>query len=162
MAGAAKVDHPPALIKARVFAAIMITIATNPKRPERPPPFARYAPRAMTPNIKRIMPRLLPSIWLIKYSVVVTKRDHASNSVVGLGWGINVDHMVNSPEIGRAISPIRIQLVVFSDEDDVILSNSLPSLVFEFLLVKGGELEIQTPKSSHLPVKVTLLRSALA
>jgi hypothetical protein len=36
MAGAAKVDHPPALIKARALAAIIITIATNPKRPECP------------------------------------------------------------------------------------------------------------------------------
>jgi hypothetical protein len=83
MAGAAKVDHPPALIKARVLAAIMITIASNPKRLECP--HVRYAPRAMTPKIKRIMPRLVPSIWLIRYSVVVTKRDHASNSVLGLG-----------------------------------------------------------------------------
>jgi hypothetical protein len=136
MAGAVKVDHPPALIKAKVLAAIMITIATNPKRPERPP-FAMYAPRAMTPKIKRIMPRLVPSIWLIRYSVVVTKRDHASNSVVGLGWGISVDHMVNSPEIGRASRPIRIQLIVLGDEeeeDNIILSNSL---LYWFLLLIG-------------------------
>ncbi len=118
MAGAVKVDHPPALIKAKVLAAIVITIATNPKRPERPPSFAMYAPRAMTPKIKRIMPRLVPSRWLIKYSVVVTKRDHASNSVVGSGWGISVDHMVNTPEIGRASRPIWIQLIVLGDEEE--------------------------------------------
>lgn len=76
MTGAAKVDHPPALIKPKVLAAIVITIASNPKRPEGPS-FAMYAPRAMTPKIKRIMPRLVPSRWLIRYSVVVTKRDYA-------------------------------------------------------------------------------------
>jgi hypothetical protein len=69
--------------------------------------------------------------------VVVTKRDHPSNSVVGLGWGISVDHMVNSPEIGRASRPIRIQLIVFGDEeeeDNIILSNSL---LYWFLLLIG-------------------------
>src|SRR5918998_4152187 len=139
MAGAVKVDHPPALIKAKVLAAIMITIATNPSRPERPP-FARYAPRAMTPKIKRIMPRLVPSRWLIRYSVVVTKRDHASNSVVGLGWGVRVDHMVNNPESGRASRPIRIQLLVLGDDegDDISPTNFL-LLVFDYLL---GQLRI--------------------
>ena len=36
MAGAAKVDHQLALIKPRALAAIVITIAINPKRPECP------------------------------------------------------------------------------------------------------------------------------
>jgi hypothetical protein len=70
--------------------------------------------------------------------VVVTKRDHASNSVVGLGWGVRVDHRVNNPEIGRDSTPIRIQLVVFSgeDDDDIILSDSLSPSVFGYLLLE--------------------------
>jgi hypothetical protein len=139
MAGAAKVDHPPALIKPKVLAAIVITIAVNAKLPEGAA-FAMYAPRAMTPKINRIMPRLVPSIWLIRYSVVVTKRDHASNSMVGLGWGIRVDHIVNNPEIGRANKPIRIQLMAFGgdeEDEDIILCNSLPLLVLGFLLGGG-------------------------
>jgi hypothetical protein len=120
MAGAAKADHP-VIGRARVLAATVITIATNPRRPERPP-FARYAPRAMTPKIIRILPSMVPSRWLIMYLVVLTKRDHASNSVLGLGCGVRVAQAVNSPEIGRASRPIRIQLVVFVDEDNITLS----------------------------------------
>jgi hypothetical protein len=46
--------------------------------------------------------------------------------VLGLGWGVRVAQGVNTPEIGRARRPIRIQLVVLvGDEDDVILKNCL-------------------------------------
>jgi hypothetical protein len=47
-------------------------------------------------------------------------------TLLGLGWGVRVAQAVNTPEIGRARRPIRIQLVVLvDDEDDVILKNCL-------------------------------------
>ena len=101
----------------------------------------------MTPKIKRIMPSMVPSRWLIKEYVVVTKRDHASNSVLGLGWGARVAQAVNTPEIGRARRPIRIQLVVLvDDEDDVILKNCLLRAVLGYFLERT---EIRIAKSSE-------------
>ena len=63
-AGAAKEDYPVIIIP-RELAIIVITMATNPNRPEHPT-FARYAHSVMTPKIKRIMPRLVLSRRLIK------------------------------------------------------------------------------------------------
>ena len=64
---------------------------------------------------------MVPSKWVsIKY-VVVTKWDHASNSVPGLGCGVRVAQAVNNPEIGSASKPKRTQLVagVGGDEDNI-------------------------------------------
>lgn len=92
--------------------------------------------------------------------MVVTKRDHASNSVLGLGWGVRVAQKVNSPEIGRASRPIRIQLVVFGDDDeDSIILSSFLRVPFGYLFERA---EIQTRKSSYyVPSSVPLLRCAL-
>lgn len=92
--------------------------------------------------------------------MVVTKRDHASNSVLGLGCGVRVAQKVNSPEIGRASRPIRIQLVVFGDDDeDSIILSSFLRVPFGCLLERA---EIQTRKSSYyVPSSVPLLRCAL-
>jgi hypothetical protein len=81
--------------------------------------------------------------------------------VVGLGWGISVDHMVNGPEIGRASGPIRIQLIVFGDEEEDTISYLVNhfTIGFCFLLEKA---EIPTPKPSYVPQSVPLLQPASA
>ncbi len=77
--------------------------------------------------------------------MVVTKRDHASNYVLGLGWGVRVAQAVNTPEIGRAIRPIRIQLAVLVDDaDDVILKNYPLQVVLGYFLERT---EIRIAKS---------------
>ena len=50
----------------------------------------------------------------------MTKRDHASNSVLGLGCGVRVAQVVNNPEIGSKSKPIRIQLVMLSVVDAIV------------------------------------------
>ena len=80
--------------------------------------------------------------------MVVTKRDYASNSVPGLGWGVRVAQAVNTLEIGRARRLIRIQLVALvADEDDVILKNCLPQVVLGYFL---GRTEIRIAKPFYV------------
>ncbi len=54
-----------------------------------------------------------------------------------LSWGVRVAQAVNSPEIGRASRPIRVQLVVLlldDDENDLTLHDCLPQVVLGYLL----------------------------
>ena len=68
-------------------------------------------------------------------------------TLLGLGWGVRVAQAVNTPEIGRARRPIRIQLVVLVDyEDDVILKNCLLWAVLGYFLERT---EIRIAKSSE-------------
>jgi hypothetical protein len=65
--------------------------------------------------------------------------------VTGLGWGVRVAQAVNTPEIGRASRPRRVQLVVvvvvLGDDDDdddddgdiIILNNYLHQGVLGYL-----------------------------
>jgi hypothetical protein len=65
--------------------------------------------------------------------------------VLGLGWGVRVAQAVNTPEIGRASRPTRVQLlvVVLGDDDDgdIILNNYLHQGVLGYLL-EGTEIWI--------------------
>jgi hypothetical protein len=60
--------------------------------------------------------------------------------VTGLGWGVRVAQAVNTPEIGRASRPTRVQLVVVvvlgdddDDDGDIILNNYLHQGVLGYL-----------------------------
>jgi hypothetical protein len=62
--------------------------------------------------------------------------------VLGLGWGVRVAPAVNTPEIGSASRPTRVQLVVLGDDDDgddddddgdIILNNYLHQEVLGYL-----------------------------
>jgi len=74
--------------------------------------------------------------------------------VLGLGWGVRVAQAVNTPEIGRASRPIRVQLVVVAmlgddDDDDgeIILNNYLHQGVLGYLLERT---EISIAKSFYV------------
>lgn len=69
--------------------------------------------------------------------------------MLGLGWGVRVAQAVNTPEIGRASRPTRVQLVmvVLGDDDDdgdIILNNYLHQVVLGYLLKRT---EIRIAKS---------------
>ncbi len=59
--------------------------------------------------------------------------------MTGLGWGVRVAQAVNTPEIGRASRPTRVQLVVVvvlgddDDDGDIILNNYLHQGVLGYL-----------------------------
>ena len=91
--------------------ATAVTIAASARRPTRL--FARQQPRAKTPKIARMVPAVLPKMWLNWYEPELTNRAQASGSFSWSGCGSSVDQAVTSAETGRAHSPARIQWLMF-------------------------------------------------